>query len=115
MITIDKRSERNLIRILRAKSKQMSSKKLQTKVLKKSTKPVLDIAKDLVAVKTGKLKKSIRAEEYGDGISVLTDVIYAASEEYLGTPYMRPAAQRGFDKSVRIAASEYKKEAVKKI
>lgn len=112
-IEVDKRSQQAFERALRRKQSQLTDKQFEVKTLEKGAKPVEAKAKSLVKVKTGALRDSIRTEVEGEEVRILTDKEYAASEEYLGRPYMRPAAKE-LTQSEKIIAREYKKQAEKK-
>jgi phage gpG-like protein len=60
-----------------------------------------------VKVVTGKLRDSISLERTENGAQVVATAEYAASEEYLGTPYMRPAAKK-LEEGIKKAGNSIK-------
>ena len=113
-LKLNARSKAELDRVVNKKIADLSSKKTKKDAGKEGLKPIERIAKNRVEVKTGRLRDSIRIEEKDDGAELLTDVEYAASEEYLGRPYMRPAAQEGSREAILRASEVFKKEAEKR-
>ncbi len=106
--------DRELNRVLKKKERDLTSKALKQRAGKEGLEVMEKIAKSNVAVDTGALRDSIRIEETNDGADLITDSPYAASEEYLGRAYMRPAAQQGERQAIMEAGKEFKKEAEKR-
>ena len=64
------------------------------KFLDDISKQVRDIAKTLVAVKSGALRDSIEVIEEANGINTVGSSLPYAMKEELRHPYLRPALQR---------------------